>query len=103
MKSPVARLRTMLLQHPAYKSVIKQIATSHRRVNQVVVEPATQSFAEPLTHWGAKPAFALVQQITRQDLLERALQDVFPTRPLDLQRPRQSERILNQMMIEKRH
>src|SRR6185369_1596083 len=103
MKSPVARLRTMLFQHPAHEPVIQQISSPHRRVDQVVVKPSTQSLTEPLTHRRAKPALALVQQITRQDLLERALQNMLPTRSLDLQRTREPERILNQMVIEKRH
>src|SRR5215213_8424593 len=89
MKSPILRLRPMLLEHPADEPVIQQIPAPHRRVHQVLVEPATQSLPKPLTHRRAKPALALVQQIARQDLFKRAFENVFAARALDFQRTRQ--------------
>src|SRR5215212_10788094 len=103
MKPPILRLRTMLLEHPAHEPVVEQVPPSHRRVNQMLVEPTTQSLPEPLTHRRAEAALPFIQKIPRQDLLERPFQNVLAARPLNFQRARQPERILNEVMIEKRH
>src|SRR5688572_33210343 len=85
MKAPVLRPVAVLLQHAADKFIIQKLATPHRRIHHMFFKPPAEAFAKPLANRRAKTALAFVKQIARQDLFQRALQNMLAARAFDFQ------------------
>src|SRR5436309_2569258 len=99
MKAPVARAAPVLVEEASDKLVIEEITPSHRRVHQELFQLDARLPSEPTCDRSAEAALASVENVARQNLFERALQNVLAAPAFHLQTAWNAHRVLDQLVV----
>ena len=93
----------MLIKQTRDEIIIKEIATTQRRVHYPLSQNLAHLSAKPLFDRRAKAPLAAIENVLRQNFFQGSLQNVFAAGSLDFKFTRHAERVFHQTMIQERH